>query len=427
MHSDLYDKTNPDWAPSVKLGSRQKAEPESCKKRYERTQARKERRTQNEAAQALLHQQTLPDIPDTELNQEEESILPISESNSFQSPVCTFKQMGSLTTNNNEETEDQKEIKRLRKENFALQEKLCAGTGDISPDTFKEESKVKHYTGLSYNVLICLFNFLEPHISHTARSSLTKFQKLVLVLMKLRLNLGTQDLGYRFKVSPSCISKTFHDIMHIMYVRMKFILWPEREELQMSMPMEFRKYFGVKVSIIIDCFEIFIDRPSNLLARAETWSSYKHHNTVKYLIGITPQGAVSFLSCGFGGRVSDKHLTENCGLLSKLLPGDIVLADRGFDIRESVGLCCAEVKIPAFTKGKQQLSPMELESTRKIAHSRIHVERVIGLVRNKYTILQSVLPIDYLYSNSENEPTIDKITTVCCALTNLCDSVVPFD
>ena len=55
-----------------------------------------------------------------------------------------------------------------------------------------------------------------------------------------------------------------------------------QRELQMSMPMEFRKYFGVKVSIIIDCFDIFIDRPSNLLARAETWSNYKHHNTVKY-------------------------------------------------------------------------------------------------------------------------------------------------
>ena len=246
--------------------------------------------------------------------------------------------------------------------------------------------------------------------------------------MKLRLNLGIQDLGYRFKVSPSCVSKIFLDMIHIMYVRMKcLILWPDREELQMSMPMEFRKYFGVKVSIIIDCFEIFIDRPSNLLARAETWSNYKHHNIVKYLIGITPQGAISFLSCGYGGRVSDKHLTENCGLLNKLLPGDIVLADRGFDITESVGLCCAEVKIPAFTKGKKQLSPLELESTRKIAHSRIHVERVIGLVRNKYTILQSAIPIDYLHCQSENVPTIDKITSVCCALTNLCDSVVPFD
>ncbi|XP_033758154.1 uncharacterized protein LOC117340503 [Pecten maximus] len=190
------------------------------------------------------------------------------------------------------------------------------------------------------------------------------------------------------------------------------------------MPMEFRKYFGVKVSIIIDCFEVFIERPSDLLARSETWSNYKHHNTTKFLIGITPQGAVSFLSKGYGGRASDKYVTEDCGLLHKLLPGDIVLADRGFDIQESVGLNCAEVKIPAFTR---QLSPVELETTRKIAHTRIHVERVIGLVRNKYTILQSTIPMDYLHSHSDSVPTIDKITTVCCALTNVCDSVVPFD
>ena len=39
--------------------------------------------------------------------------------------------------------------------------------------------------------------------------------------------------------------------------------------------------------VIIDCFEVFIDRPTNLLARAQTYSQYKHHNTVKYLIGIT--------------------------------------------------------------------------------------------------------------------------------------------
>ena len=64
-----------------------------------------------------------------------------------------------------------------------------------------------------------------------------------------------------------------------------------------------------------------------------------------------------------------------------------MLADRGFDIRESVGVMCAEVHIQAFTKGKKQLSTKEVESTRKIANVRIHVERVIGSVRQKYTIL----------------------------------------
>lgn len=178
--------------------------------------------------------------------------------------------------------------------------------------------------------------------------------------------------------------------------------------------------------MIIDCFEVFIQRPKNLLARAQTWSTYKHSNTVKFLIGITPQGSISFLSKAWGGRASDKWITENCGLLRKLLPGDLVLADRGFDISDSVQMCCAEVNIPSFTKGKEQLSAEDIETTRKIAHVRIHVERVIGLVRNKYTMLQGRLPVDFLI-NEDGLPVVDKIATVACALTNLCNSVVPFN
>ena len=44
--------------------------------------------------------------------------------------------------------------------------------------------------------------------------------------------------------------------------------------------------------------------------------------------------------------ISDGHLTENCGILDKLLPGDLILADRGFNIHESAGLFCAEVNPP---------------------------------------------------------------------------------
>lgn len=179
--------------------------------------------------------------------------------------------------------------------------------------------------------------------------------------------------------------------------------------------------------MIIDCFEIFIQRPKNVAARSKTWSAYKHNNTVKFLIGITPQGTVSFLSKGWGGRACDKHITENSSLLNKLLPGDLVLADRGFDIAESVGMCCAEVNIPSFTKGRAQLSPIDVETTRKIASVRIHVERVIGLVRNKYTMLQDKLPIDFLRSDDGELRVVDKIVHVACALTNMCDSVVPFN
>ena len=146
---------------------------------------------------------------------------------------------------------------------------------------------------------------------------------------------------------------------------------------------------------------------------------------MKFLIGITPQGSISFISKELGGRVSDKHVTDNCGILDKLLPGDLVLADRGFDIQDSVGLMCAEVKIPAFTKGRSQLDARDVESTRKIAHLRIHVERVIGTVRNKYTILSAKVPIHMVLPCKDEDMTfLDKIVSVCCALTNMSPSVV---
>ncbi|XP_060081178.1 uncharacterized protein LOC132560527 [Ylistrum balloti] len=424
--ADLYDNTNPDWAPSQKMGPELQGscptpDPQSTKKRYQRAKSRQEKVKKFKAAEALLDLQkdtSLCVVPNTDTTRGTDK-AEIENYHICEKPADDTPTDGQLVEMM------RSELQRLTSENMELKDKLKETV--LSPETLDDE-KAKHYTGLDHDTLMTVYHFLEPSIPGRVNSSLTKFEKMLVVMMKLRLNLSLQDLAFRFKVSKSCVSKVFLDTIHVMYIRLKpIILWPERAELQLSMPMEFRKYFGVKVSIIIDCFEVFIERPSNLLARSETWSNYKHHNTAKFLIGITPQGAVSFLSKGYGGRVSDKYVTEHCGLLDKLLPGDIVLADRGFDIKESVGLNCAEVKIPAFTRGKSQLSPVELETMRKIAHTRIHVERVIGLVRNKFTILQSTIPIDYLHSNIDSIPTIDKITTVCCALTNFCDSVVPFD
>ena len=102
------------------------------------------------------------------------------------------------------------------------------------------------------------------------------------------------------------------------------IKWPDRECLQKTMPFCFRHHYGLRVVSIIDCFELFIEKPSNLLAKSCTWSSYKHYNTAKYLISVTPQGSVSFISKGWGGRTSDKYITEHSGYLNYLLPGDVI-------------------------------------------------------------------------------------------------------
>lgn len=253
-----------------------------------------------------------------------------------------------------------------------------------------------------------------------------------MVLIKLRLNVPNLDLAYRFEVSLSTVSRVFKAWMEVVDMRLSPIIsWPEQEELWLTMPRYFQYSFGKATTIIIDCFEIYIDRPSNLLARAQTYSHYKSHNTVKVFIGTTPQGSVCFVSKVWVGRTSDKYLTEHCGMLKNLKPGDLVMADRGFTIEENLSLYQAKLAIPAFTKGKSQLDPVSVEKTRGIANVRTHVERVIGLLRQKYSVLQSTLPIDYLLcSDKEGNgcyPMLDRLIRVCCALINLCPSVVSFD
>ena len=130
----------------------------------------------------------------------------------------------------------------------------------------------------------------------------------------------------------------------------------------------------------------------NLGVHAITWSNYKHTNTIKYLIGISPADAVTFLSHGWGGRISGKQLTTESGFFDLLTFGDSILADRGFLIAEEVAKRGAVFAIPSFTWGKSQMPAKDVDESRKIAHICIHVDRVIGPLKT-FTILNSTIPI----------------------------------
>ena len=306
------------------------------------------------------------------------------------------------------------------------------GQGDtLSIESFeKDNAKVLFYTGLqSFGTMMGIFEHVRKRVPQHHRHTLSLFQQFLIVLMKLRLNCRDQDLAYRFGIHQSTVCRIFQRWIRVMHVMLgPLVKWPERDELRKTLPLEFRKHFP-GCAVIIDCFEVFCERPSDLMARAQTYSHYKSHNTAKFLIGVAPQGVITFISHAWGGRASDKFITEHCGLLSHLNPGDQVLADRGFTVEDSVGMFCAELVMPPFTKGKKQLSRLKLDSARQVSRVRIHVERVIGMLRQKYTILSGTLPIAFLMHDDKATSCafIDKVVTVCCALCNCCESVVPFE
>ena len=64
---------------------------------------------------------------------------------------------------------------------------------------------------------------------------------------------------------------------------------------------------------IIDASEIFVETPSDLALQSTSWSSYKHHKTLKFLVAYTPNGSILFISSLYLGSISDPALTRDCG------------------------------------------------------------------------------------------------------------------
>ena len=220
-----------------------------------------------------------------------------------------------------------------------------------------------------------LLNILSPVVK--PKFALSAADQFLLVMMKLRLAVPLQDLSYCFRIGITVVSNIFHRWLDVMSRELKqLIVWPDRGILHETLPECFKPNY-THTTCIIDCSEVFIERQSSLSARSETYSNYKSHNTVKFLVAVSPTGAVIFVSKCWGGRVSDRHLTVHCGFLNKLSHGDLVLVDRGFDIADDLALVGASLAIPPFTRGKPQLSQREVEISRALSQVRTHVERAI--------------------------------------------------
>jgi hypothetical protein len=110
-----------------------------------------------------------------------------------------------------------------------------------------------------------------------------------------------------------------------------------------------------------------------LMCRQLHWSNYKNRNILKLSVGVSPNGAITFLSPLYVGRISDKELTRKSELLMLLKPGDSVMADRGSNL-SSLMPEGTYVNISLFLSSREQLEHLVLVQTRRIASLCIHVE-----------------------------------------------------
>lgn len=158
---------------------------------------------------------------------------------------------------------------------------------------------------------------------------------------------------------------------------------------------------------IIDCTEVRVEQPNTVEQRVYLYSRYKGGYTIHFLVAITPDGMVSFVSKCYGGRSSDSFITNDCRYLSLLEPGDKVMADKGFPgIKTNFDEQNAILIMPPFLYNAKFIESEILE-TYNIASVRIHIERLFARVIT-FGILNKVT-IDIL-------PYFDNIVNMCCVL-----------
>ncbi|XP_063384367.1 uncharacterized protein LOC134670470 [Cydia fagiglandana] len=173
---------------------------------------------------------------------------------------------------------------------------------------------------------------------------------------------------------------------------------------------------------IIDCFEVQIEKSSNPVDQSLSWSQYKGCNTAKYVISSTPNGFINFISKGYGGRISDVNLVEQCGLINHIPADCTILADRGFKHLETI-LNQKGVRLvrPPSVFRNQKQSKCEVLRTKVIASLRVHIERVIRRVR-LFKLLKPHSTVNNKLLNM-----LDDILVVACGLTNLQTSIIRRD
>lgn len=279
-----------------------------------------------------------------------------------------------------------------------------------------QDKMFQMYTGIprsSFAALESLIDRFElQYYSGTNVFKISRGNQLLLCLTKLKLGVPDDDLAFRFGISRTTVQNVFMTFLHALYellyegiMEQKF---PTGLYMATQMPESFKDFPNCRGSI--DCSELEIDTPrGSIVSQSVSFSNYKARNTLKFLVAVAPNGAIIFTSGCYLGSTSDREVVKDCGILSKLSTGDLILADKGFPIFDLMP-GGTSLNIPPFLRGNRQFTADEVSYCKRIASCRVHVERAIQRIKI-YRVLRKL--------QAHKRPLATKLVRVCSCLANL--------
>ncbi|XP_046589297.1 uncharacterized protein LOC124293242 isoform X2 [Neodiprion lecontei] len=287
-------------------------------------------------------------------------------------------------------------------------------------DILKTEKELNTLTGIiNFDILKTIIDVVKDGFPKYRFETMNLRSKIIMTFIKLKHNLSYAILAVLFKYSSlSQCRRVVLKIIDMLYVCLKEgIPFPDKDEISKNLPVCFDDFRNVR--IVLDCTEIFIQRPKNLCCQQASYSRYKSTYTIKFMTGVTPGGIISFISEMYGGRVSDDAIFEQSKILNYLEKGEAIMVDKGFRVDK----LCKEKDIklirPPFKKEQLQFTREESRLNAKIARARVHVERSNQRLK-VFKVLGSRMPIGLVKKGKE-------ILTIIGAVVNLSSPILKDD
>lgn len=275
-------------------------------------------------------------------------------------------------------------------------------------ESIKDDNNlIRLYTGLpNFQTFLALYTYLEPkaknlqyygggkkrklsdnfkdkgYVHKPGPDRQTTLQdELFMTLYRLRQGVPTQECAFRFGLKLSNFESIFNTWIVFIALELEALCRITRCIRSNKAATCFQEF--PDVVIVLDCTELFTETPSSLKASKQLFSNYKHHSTVKFLVGISPCGAITYVSSMFGGIASDKFITRvSDDLLDSLGRGDVVMGDRAYTVQDDLP---PGVKIiTPCTKGSSQtqFSQEQILTSQRVSKARVHIERAIGRIKS---------------------------------------------
>ncbi|CAM4625785.1 unnamed protein product [Leuciscus chuanchicus] len=241
----------------------------------------------------------------------------------------------------------------------------------------------------------------------TRPTKLLPIDELFLFLSYLSTGCTQRELGHRFKIHRATVSRIIVTWANFLYSLLGSVCtWMSPAAVKANLPQDFHGSYS-DTHVVLDCTELGCQTPSSLLVHSEVFSHYKSHCTFKAMVGMSPHGALTFVSALFEGSMSDREVFRQSGITSLLTPDMAIMVDKGFLVDDLVP---GTVHRPAFLSKRTQMLEVDVLKTQSIARLRVHVERMIRRVKEN-KLFDSIIPLSISGS-------INQIFTVACLLTN---------